>query len=201
MEPEERRYHHGDLRSALLERAESTVRTVGIDALSLRELAREIGVSHAAPRRHFRDKGALLDALAISGFARLDAALRQAVATAPETFPDRLSGMAVAYVRFATENPALLDLMFTGKHQAGASAALKTAGESCFASMLAVVAAGQESGDLVPGDLDTMATVMFATLQGLASLIANDMISSAELESVTQTAVRIMLEGIGPRRP
>ncbi len=65
---DERPYHHGNLRTALLAQAEKTVRERGVQDLSLRELAREVGVSHGAPRRHFPDRQALLNALAESGF-------------------------------------------------------------------------------------------------------------------------------------
>src|SRR3954451_10113690 len=88
---EERRYHHGILRSELLEQAEQTLRERGAGELSLRELAREVGVSHAAPRRHFRDKQALLDALATNGFERLGRSLDRALARAGSGFPDRLA--------------------------------------------------------------------------------------------------------------
>lgn len=76
--PESRPYHHGDLRAALLAAAESTLREKGVGALSLRELAREVGVSHAAPGRHFKDKQALLNALALTGYERLGRALSAA---------------------------------------------------------------------------------------------------------------------------
>ena len=62
-----RPYHHGNLREALLVQAMTTLREGGVEALSLRELARAVGVSHAAPRRHFPDRQALLDALAERG--------------------------------------------------------------------------------------------------------------------------------------
>src|SRR5919107_3634135 len=75
-----RPYHHGNLRAALLEAAERALARGG--ELSLRELAREVGVSHAAPRRHFADKQALLDALAEGGFERLGAEMRAAIAGA-----------------------------------------------------------------------------------------------------------------------
>src|SRR6201992_4247586 len=75
---DQRPYHHGNLRPALLGQAERPPRDGGGQQLSLRELAREIGVSHAAPRRHFPDRQALLDALAIEGFARLGGVLRDA---------------------------------------------------------------------------------------------------------------------------
>src|SRR5919198_104925 len=85
----ERPYHHGALREALLEQAERTVRERGADALSLRELAREVGVSHGAPRRHFPDRQALLDAVAEAGFERLGVELRSALAGAGEDFERR----------------------------------------------------------------------------------------------------------------
>ena len=76
-----RPYHHGNLRAALLEQAERTLADGG--DLSLRALARQVGVSHAAPRRHFAGKQALLDALAEDGFERLGAELRAALAERP----------------------------------------------------------------------------------------------------------------------
>src|SRR3984885_3127878 len=95
-----RRYHHGNLRSALLARAEANVRDGGVEQLSLRELARQVGVSHAAPRRHFPDRQALLDAVAESGFERLGSELAGAVADAGEGFQARLEATATAYIRF-----------------------------------------------------------------------------------------------------
>src|SRR6478735_5804721 len=116
-----RPYHHGNLRSEILEQAERTLTERGAGELSLRELAREVGVSHAAPRRHFRDKQALLDALAENGFERLGADLDRAMSRAGSGFRARLAAFAKAYVRFATRNGPLLELMFAGKHRAGAT--------------------------------------------------------------------------------
>src|SRR5438270_10671304 len=110
-----RAYHHGNLRTALLEQAERSVREHGVERLSLRELARVVGVSHGAPRRHFADRQALLDALAENGFVRLGAELRAAVHGAGDDFDQRLRVTAAAYIRFATQDPALLELMFAGK--------------------------------------------------------------------------------------
>ena len=82
-----RPYHHGNLRPALLAAAERALARGG--ELSLRELAREIGVSHAAPRRHFPDKQALLDALALDGFERLGREMAAALEQAGPAFRDR----------------------------------------------------------------------------------------------------------------
>src|SRR5881275_3059021 len=131
----ERPYHHGNLRAVLLEEAERIVRERGAQELSLRELARAVGVSHGAPRRHFPDRQALLDALARAGFERLGAELRAAVAGAGDAFGPRLRAIAAAYIRFATEDAALLELMFAGKHREGAEDLLDVA-ERAFAVML-----------------------------------------------------------------
>src|SRR6266851_2517366 len=111
----ERPYHHGNLRTALLAEAERTVRERGVQDLSLRELARQVGVSHGAPRRHFADRQALLDALAEAGFSRLGDELRAALDAADDDYETRFRATATAYVRFATRNAALLELMFAGK--------------------------------------------------------------------------------------
>ena len=66
-------YHHGKLREALLARAREVIEEAGVEGLSLRQLARDLGVSHAAPGKHFRDKQALLDALALDGFRSMNA--------------------------------------------------------------------------------------------------------------------------------
>src|SRR5580698_10216778 len=112
----ERPYHHGNLRTALLAQAALIVRERGAQELSLRELARTVGVSHGAPRRHFPDRQALLEALAEAGFERLGDELGEARAGAGEDFRSRLQATAAAYVRFATRDAALLELMFAGKH-------------------------------------------------------------------------------------
>ena len=107
-------YHHGNLRTALLERAGETLAAEGADALTLRRLARELGVSHAAPGRHFRDRRALLDALAIEGYAALNARLEAATDAAGPVDPNgapRFSAVARAYLGFAGEHGPLMEVM------------------------------------------------------------------------------------------
>src|SRR4051795_11540898 len=112
----QRPYHHGNLRSELLACAERALGEGGLAQLSLRDLARQAGASHAAPRRHFADKQALLDALAQDGFERLGRELREAMEAAGTDFDARLAALARAYVRFAPRHAALLELMFASKH-------------------------------------------------------------------------------------
>jgi AcrR family transcriptional regulator len=193
-----RPYHHGNLRSELLEHAERVLASRGAGALSLRELAREIGVSHAAPRRHFADKQALLDALAEDGFDRLGVALRSAVAEAPApAFAPRLTALAKSYIRFATEHAALLEVMFAVKHRPGAGESLAAAGERAFEAPLALVAGAQAAGEIVPGDPERVSMVAWAALQGLAMLANSGMIEVTD-ELVAGAVERLVL-GLRPR--
>ena len=105
-----RRYHHGDLRNALLSEAIETIMESGTAALSLRELARRVGVSPAAYAYHFPDKATLLVALGTEGFRRLNHAFEPILA-----YPDpavRLVALGRKYIDFAVENPAHYRVMF-----------------------------------------------------------------------------------------
>src|ERR1700681_1041649 len=184
----ERPYHHGNLRAALLAQAERTVRERGVQDLSLRELAREVGVSHGAPRRHFPDRQALLDALAEAGFARLGAELRTAVDGAGEDFQAKLRATAAAYVRFATRDAALLELMFAGKHREQ-SGALHEAAERAFSVMLELITQGQGDGVIERGEPERVGFVLFATIQGIASLVNSGMVPDEQLDELVTDAI------------
>ncbi|MBO4161576.1 TetR/AcrR family transcriptional regulator [Micromonospora sp. MMS20-R2-23] len=191
-------YHHGNLRSTLLAAAERSLRQHGAGQLSLRELAREVGVSHAAPRRHFADRQALLDALAEAGFARLHAELHAALVAAGDDFAPRLHAVAAAYLRFATEDAALLELMFAAKHREGADH-LVAAAAGPFGLMGELISQGQAQGVLEPGSPELAGTVLFATLQGIATLVNGNMIAPPLLDGITRTAVDQFLRGSRPR--
>lgn len=193
-----RPYHHGNLREELLDRAEQLVRDRGVAALSLRELAREAGVSHAAPRRHFADRQSLLDALALRGFERLGTVLATAVRSGRGGLDTRLARIAAAYVRFATGDAALLELMFAGKRME-VDGPLHDAADRAFGSILAVIAEGQSSGELIGDDPMRTGTVLFAALQGVASLSTGGMLDDASLDDVVHDVVSALLDGIRPR--
>src|SRR5271155_4879121 len=104
-------YHHGNLGAALIEGGLELLEQYGANELSLRLLARQIGVSQAAPYHHFADKNALLAALAAEGFRRAAANLR-AVSIKHYSLERRVRGLCVGYVRFAHETPHLFRLMY-----------------------------------------------------------------------------------------
>jgi AcrR family transcriptional regulator len=104
-------YHHGDLSRALVDAARRILEAEGAAALSLRAVAREAGVSPAAPYHHFKDKTELLEAVAHGGWEELGDAIVAARANAPDVGV-ALSNIGVAYVNFARKNPALYRLMY-----------------------------------------------------------------------------------------
>jgi AcrR family transcriptional regulator len=191
-----RTYHHGNLRVALLESAERTLAREGAGELSLRALAREVGVSHAAPRRHFADKQALLDALAEDGFERLARELDEAMAAAGDSLSEQLAAFAQVYVRFATQHAALLELMFAGKHR---EESLREASNRAFAGVLRVFVTAQAEGEVVAGDPERVGIVALATLHGIAELANNGMLGDADLDDVVDEGVERLLLGLRPR--
>jgi AcrR family transcriptional regulator len=191
----ERPYHHGNLRAALLAQAEHTVRERGGQELSLRELARDVGVSHGAPRRHFADRQALLDALAEVGFTRLGGELRAAVDDEGEDdFEAQLRATASAYVRFATRDAALLELMFAGKHR-DRSGALDEAAGRAFSVMLELIQQGQATGALQRGEPERVGLVLFATMQGIAALVTGGMVDVDQIDGLVADAIAHFLRG------
>jgi AcrR family transcriptional regulator len=190
----ERPYHHGNLRAALLKQAERTMRDRGVDALTLRELARQVGVSHGAPRRHFADRQALLDALAEDGFERLGSELRAAYAAAGDEFEPRLRAVGAAYIRFATGEADLLELMFAGKHR-DQSGRLYEASTAAFSLIIELIEQGQAEAILDPGDPERAGLVLFAIVQGIAALITGALVEDDQLDALLADAIARFLRG------
>ena len=108
----ERPYHHGDLRASLLAAAEAELADRGVEAFSLRQVAKRAGVSHAAPAHHFGDAGGLLTALATEGYRAFQQALDDGMAQAGDDPRERQMAAGLGYIRFATARPALFRLIF-----------------------------------------------------------------------------------------
>jgi AcrR family transcriptional regulator len=163
-QPDARPYHHGDLPRVLLEAAVQAIAEVGPAALSLRDLARRAGVSHAAPAHHFGDKAGLLTAVAADGFRRL-------AATLGETY--RATGsfleVGVAYVRFAVTHRAHFEVMFRPELYRTDDPALVEARDAAR-SLLYPPAADLAGGD---GDGLGAAVAAWSLVHGLATLWLN----------------------------
>ncbi|CCK29132.1 TetR family transcriptional regulator [Streptomyces davaonensis JCM 4913] len=196
--PETRPYHHGDLRTALLTAAERTLREKGTASLSLRELAREVGVSHAAPGRHFKDKQALLNALALTGFERLARVLAAAEDPALPLEP-RLTALARAYLGFAIDNAELLELMYARKHEPDASEQMAVAVEQTIGSLDRILADAQRRGEIIEGDPEQLNLVTGATLHGVADFISAGWLTPEAALAGVDGLVHVLLHGLKPR--
>ena len=181
-----RTYHHGDLRRALLEAAWRLVAEKGLAALTLREVARAAGVSHAAPYHHFPTRTALLDALAEEGFAGLDQAMAEAktgpAAEGPAEVgqtPRPVDGADVmvrigrAYVDFACTHPEQLQVMFRPRHhdsEGPPPPALAEIGAKAYGHLADAVRACQAQGLAPAGDPNELALSAWSLVHGFASL-------------------------------
>jgi AcrR family transcriptional regulator len=148
-------YHHGDLRRAILAAAVDAIGRSGVDGWSMRELAREAGVSHAAPAHHFGDKTGLLTAVAAEGFRLLADAL--------ESSPEDFLETGLAYVSFAVAHPVHFQVMFQPSLYRADDEALRDA-EGRAGAILT------ERAGLVPGDEEHTALAGWSIAHGFASL-------------------------------
>lgn len=165
-------YHHGELPDRLMELAIEAIETRGTEALSLRALAREAGVSATAPYRHFPSKRCLLAGIATRGFKQLTAKMEEQLAQTKAT-NERFLAMGITYVEFAVTNPVPYNLMF-GSVIADFSdyQALQEASEECYAQLLEQLRALIEEYDLDVTDIE-LGGVVWSGVHGMASLMIN----------------------------
>jgi AcrR family transcriptional regulator len=171
-------YHHGDLRNALLQASEQLLAEQGAASLSLRAVAKYAGVSHAAPYRHFRDKAALLRALAQSGFERLTDAIETAAGNASQNPELKLVEAGVAYVRHAVQRPALTQLMFGGSVMAEDDVPYQQASAAAFEALLTIIQEGVTAGAFRARDPRELALVAWTSMHGMAMLMMAGLLDS-----------------------
>ncbi len=164
-------YHHGDLRNMLIENAEAMLEEGGVESLSLREIARRAGVSHAAPYRHFPARADLLYAIAERGFIDLAAEMRRSAASSSDP-AEQLHESGFAYVRLALRQPERLKLMLgAGAAAAAAPEATLSAGRAAFQGLVDIILAGQKSGVFRGNDPGGLALSAWSLVHGAALLI------------------------------
>jgi len=193
-----RRYHHGNLRRAVIDEALATIRAEGVDGLTLREIGARVGVSHAALYRHFADKHALLTAVATEGFR----ALRQHLVAAWEEGGRGLAAsgaMGVAYVRFAVANPSHYRVMFSRFVDAEPQEPeLAAEAEGAFQALVDSIAALQRDGVLRDDDTVLMARFVWAVVHGVAMLaIDGQLPEPGGVEELMRYALERLGSGIG----
>lgn len=203
----DRKYHHGDLRQALIDAAVAIVAEEQNWNFSLREVARRAGVSHNAPYNHFAEKRDLLDAVAAVGFDTLRGAMASALAASADT-SEAMLAIARAYVAVAADNPALYRLMF-GPELAGPDGVrpelAETAGAGAKAVLRDVVVRGANDG-LFAASIDDEQSIAMAVLgawsavHGLSMLVVDGKTEAAAGSDVLADGVMMLvIEGLRRR--
>jgi len=163
-------YHHGDLRQALVDAAVEVVAEGKIGSLSMRDIARRVGVSNAAPYHHFKNKLELLSAVAAEGFRLMDAEMERQIEGAGDHPHSRMRGLGRGYVRFAIAHPAHYRVMFRADlGDVSERSEHEAEGNACFARLMSV--ASEHTGEpLESRSTRELALMCWTTVHGLASL-------------------------------
>lgn len=189
-------YHHGNLREALLQAARQLITESGVEGISLRKVAQLAGVSATAPYSHFRDKQALLAEVATQGFCELADAMEHEAGLSGDDPQQRVVGLAQGYVSFATDNPALFQLMFgPAIGDLLASPALVSAGTRAYQLMETSVAdllKGKDTATQIP----IAAAGAWSVVHGLSTLLIDGRLQAGKQGLPKQAALVASLCGL-----
>jgi AcrR family transcriptional regulator len=187
----------------LLDAAVELIGSVGLQAFTLREVARRAGVSHNAPYRHFRSKGDLLNAVAAEGFNRLTESMAASASSggnALERF--RLSGQG--YVDFALRFPQHFMVIFDSPPQIEPDPQSRTAGQQAFGALTCYIEECQKEGSLPAGDPTRLALLAWSLVHGIAKLASNGRLpfsKPGDVMAFTDTATRALWSGMAGMAP
>jgi AcrR family transcriptional regulator len=197
--PEKTKYHHGDLRTTLLEVAGEMLKESGIEEVSLRKLAARVGVSRTAPYHHFKDKNALLCGIAESGFTRLHQMNKKSFNAQGSSTKEKFSSFIHEYVNFAKTNPDLYELMFgrTIWKQENSTEELRDAAYPCFQYQVSMTREWQQLKLLNHSGEDNAlraSQVLWGTVHGIAKLLIDGIYTDVtHVEEICNYAVDMFL--------
>ncbi|MDA0347102.1 MAG: TetR/AcrR family transcriptional regulator [Verrucomicrobia bacterium] len=196
------KYHHGDLKNSLIRCGLEILSEDGKQGLSLRKVAKKAGVSEAAPYRHFKDKEALVAAIAEQGFIRLAALLDSVAAKHSEDAKSLFFQSGLAYVQFARQNPDSMRVMFRLRNVDGGVEypALQEAADEAFSFLIDMVEYCQQAGLARLGHPMPLALSAWSAVHGLSMLLIDNYISKEALQgtedqSLILATLEIILQG------
>ncbi|MCR9098227.1 MAG: TetR/AcrR family transcriptional regulator [bacterium] len=191
-------YHHGNLKQALIERAAEVIAENGLEALSLRGLARDLDVSHAAPRRHFTDREALIGELAKEGFRRLRVVMSEGADAAGPDPVARYRALGRAYVRFARQDPAFFRALNHPQVRRIRDDELRAAEAAWFETLREAAAEAQRSGWHPEADPEALVAFSVAGAMGAASLFSDGSwtahLDGGDLESLADQVLDLIVD-------
>lgn len=193
-------YHHGNLRAALLQAAVELIREAGVEKLSLRGLARKVGVSQTAPYRHFQDKNHLLVEIAKQTFEEL-AQATSALIDPEYSATKNIEAAGKAYLNFAIQNPERYKLMFgSGIENRGEYPDLIESGQQSFDVLRQLVIVGIEQQELLADDPQVLSTNCWSAIHGFATLAIDGFydrqVAFSDFDTLLNSHVRLSIRGI-----
>jgi AcrR family transcriptional regulator len=199
-------YQHGNLREALIQAGLKLLSEGGVEKLSLRAAAQLAGVSHAAPYRHFRDKNALVAAIAEQGYRLLTARMQEEEKRVTSgDLRARLTAIGVGYVAFAIEHPGYFRVIFGGLACADAvTPELKAAGAASYQVLRGLIDEGVAGGVLRAEDPDELALAAWSLVHGLGMLaidgaLAPRIAGAGAFKRMAERLTILLQEGLLPR--
>jgi AcrR family transcriptional regulator len=191
-------YHHGALRDALLQAAERVLERDGLAGLTLRAVAREAGVSHAAPTHHFGDLTGLVSELAAIGFRQFNATMGGAcAANAPPM--QRMQARVRAYVAYAQAHPGMYGLMFRTERLDYSRPSLHEAAEASFAGLASAIGASRQeqiADDALTLDQAAAIARAWSLVHGFTMLVLDGRLKDVLLRSPAGTTIESLLEAM-----
>ena len=191
-------YHHGALRDALLERAAEVIEARGIEALTLRGLARDLGVSHGAPNRHFSSREALIAALATKGFSEALAATLATMAAADEDPWIQLNAMGRGYLRWALEHRTLFRVISHPDVTRLADPELMERMRATHTMVRDAVLATQAAGRHPDVDPEILTLYTHAVPLGVAQLLSDPLLEAPQGDRALDAFVARIIELVVP---
>jgi len=197
-------YHHGNLRSQLLHRAAEVIAQDGIEKLSLRALARDLGVSHAAPARHFRDKAALLTALAEDSYILLERELDTAMEAAGNDPMARYNAIGKALVGFALGRTAYYRAMMHPEVRQMTNEGLHSLHRDFMDRLLQAARDAQAAGWLPGHTPETAVLFSTAAAQGIAQILTDShemrLLSGHDKDQIGRDVIDIVIAPESPAK-
>lgn len=210
-------YHHGNLKESLVQTALDMLRSEGLDAITLRELATRLGTSRSAIYRHFKGKEELLKAVILAGFELLNEAIEPHFNNREKPLLERFHAMGISYITFATENPNLYRLLFGADmsrereeicveerpelhkmmHREALTVETEDEPGDSFRKLVAIIIEAQEQQLFKKEDPVLVATAIWSLLHGLSSLAIDGHLSVCNnILEIYEVNFKILLEGL-----